>query len=49
MSETFKDLCGILTATHSVSLEEMERAISEQAQERFINAVESFSTMLHGE
>jgi hypothetical protein len=30
----FDDLFGILTATHSVSLEDMECAISQQGQER---------------
>jgi hypothetical protein len=44
MLETFKDLCGILTATHNVSLEEMKWVISEQAQEKIINAVDSFSS-----
>jgi hypothetical protein len=40
MSGKFDDLFGIVKATHSVSLEEMEQAISEQASIRFINAVD---------
>lgn len=40
MSGRFDDLFGIVKATHSVSLEEMEQAISEQASKRFINAVD---------
>ena len=31
----FDDLFGILTATHSVSLDDMERTIAQQGQERF--------------
>lgn len=31
----FDDLFGILTASHSVSLEEMEQAISQQGQDGF--------------
>lgn len=40
MSGKFDDICGILTSEKSVSLEDMEQAISEQASKRFINAVE---------
>lgn len=40
MSGRFDDLFGIVKATHSVSLEEMEQAISEQASKRSINAVD---------
>ena len=38
----FNDLFGIITATNTASLDDMKQAIHEQAQERFINAVESF-------
>ena len=31
----FDDLFGILTATHSVSLDDMERTIAQKGQERF--------------
>jgi len=31
----FQDLCGILTAQHGASLEDMERAILKRTQERF--------------
>jgi hypothetical protein len=34
-SNNFDDLFGILKASHSVSLEEMEQAISQQGLERF--------------
>ena len=33
--QPFDDLFGILTAEHSVSLEEIEQAVSQQGQERF--------------
>jgi hypothetical protein len=32
--KSFDDLFGILTATHSVSLDDMERTIAQQGQER---------------
>lgn len=32
----FADICGILTATRSVSLDEMERVISQQGWDGFI-------------
>jgi hypothetical protein len=35
----FDDLFGIIKATHSVSLEDMEQAIPKCVQERFTNAV----------
>jgi len=38
----FNDLFGIIKATNTASLDDMKQAIHDQAQERFINAVESF-------
>jgi hypothetical protein len=38
-SNNFDNLFGILKATHSVSLEEMEQAISQQGLERFNDCV----------
>jgi len=35
LENRFADICGILTSEKSVSLEEMEQAISEQGLERF--------------
>ena len=42
MTDKFKDICGIIKAECSVSLEEMDEAIAQCAVERFNNAVESF-------
>ena len=33
--QPFADICGILTAKHSVSLEEMDAAVLQHAKERF--------------
>ena len=38
-SNNFDDLFGILKASHSVSLEEIEQAISQQGLERFNDSV----------
>jgi hypothetical protein len=42
MTDNFKNICGIIKAECSVSLEEMDEAIAQCAVERFNNAVESF-------
>jgi uncharacterized protein (DUF4415 family) len=42
MTDNFKNICGIIKAECSVSLEEMDEAIAQCAVERFNNTVESF-------
>ena len=42
MIDNFKNICGIIKAECSVSLEEMDEAIAQCAVERFNNTVESF-------
>ncbi len=39
IQKSFDDLFGILTATHSVSLDDMERIIAQQGQERLNDCV----------